>query len=79
MARENIPMPYSIDLRSIQAPLKDRYRTDPTSALVVTAAHSAHSDLADPRHCAVVPEEFPDAIIRAGLHPAAGGAGDTPC
>jgi len=39
-------MAYTIDLRSVQAPLKDRYRSDPTSAVVVTAAHSAPSDLA---------------------------------
>src|SRR5260370_32073277 len=72
-------MPYTIDLRTVQAPLKDRYRSDPVSALVVTAAHSAATDLADPRHCAVTPTDFPDATIRSGLHPAAGGAGDTPC
>lgn len=72
-------MPYTIDLRSIQAPLKDRYRSDPASALVVTAARSASSDLADPRHCAVNPTEFPAVTIRSGLHPAAGGAGDMPC
>jgi uncharacterized OsmC-like protein len=45
----------------------------------MTAARSAPSDLSDPRHCAVAPEEFPEVTIRAGLHPAAGGAGDTPC
>ncbi|TAN32453.1 OsmC family peroxiredoxin [bacterium] len=72
-------MPYSLDLRSVQAPLKDRYRADPMSALVVTEARSVPSDLTDPRHCAVSPVEFPDVTIRAGLHPAAGGAGDTPC
>src|SRR5260370_4717708 len=72
-------MPYTIDLRTVQAPLKDRYRSDPVSALVVTAAHSAATDLADPRHCAVTPTDFPDATTRSGLHPAAGGAGDTPC
>lgn len=72
-------MPYALDLRSLQAPLKGRYRSDAASALVVTAARSAPSDLSDPRHCAVAPEEFPDVTIRSGLHPAAGGAGDTPC
>jgi uncharacterized OsmC-like protein len=72
-------MPYTVDLRSIQAPLKDRYRTDPDSALVVTAAHSVASDLSDPRHCTVAPTEYPSVTIRSGLHPAAGGAGDTPC
>jgi uncharacterized OsmC-like protein len=69
-------MPYTIDLKSLQAPLKERYRSDPPSAFVVTAAHSAPSDLADPRHCAVAPTEFPLVTIRSGLHPA---AGDTPC
>src|SRR6202521_1240050 len=72
-------MAYTIDLRSEQAPLKERYRSEPASALVVTAAQSAASDLSDPRHCAVAPAEFPGVTIRAGLHPAAGGAGDTPC
>lgn len=37
------------------------------------------SDLSDPRHCSVAPSGFPEVTIRAGLHPAAGGAGDTPC
>ncbi|HEY8864091.1 MAG TPA: OsmC family protein [Candidatus Dormibacteraeota bacterium] len=66
-------------MRSLQAPLKEKYRSDPTSALVVTAAHSVSSDLSDPRHCTVAPEDFPRETIRAGLHPAAGGVGDTQC
>jgi len=72
-------MPYKLDLREIQSPLKERYRADPSSAHVVTEARTAPSDLDDPRHCAVAPTEFPELVIRAGLHPAAGGAGDTPC
>jgi uncharacterized OsmC-like protein len=72
-------MSYTVDLRSIQAPLKERYRADPASALVVTAAHSIPSELSDPRHCAVAPTEYPSLTLRSGLHPAAGGAGDTPC
>ena len=72
-------MPYTVDLRNVQAPLKEKYRSDPTSALVVTAAHSTSSDPSDPRHCSVAPTEFPELVIRSGLHPAAGGAGDTPC
>lgn len=72
-------MTYTLDLRQAQAPLKDRYRADPATALVVTEAHSVQSDLNDPRHCAVAPVDFPGVVIRAGLHPAAGGAGDTPC
>jgi uncharacterized OsmC-like protein len=72
-------MPYKIDLRAIQGPLKERYRTDTASAHVVTAARSVPSDLEDPRHCAVAPSDFPHVVIRSGLHPAAGGAGDAPC
>jgi len=74
-----VRMAYTVDLRSVQAPLKERYRADPTSALVVTAAHSVGSDLSDPRHCTVAPTEYPAVTIRSGLHLAAGGAGDTPC
>lgn len=72
-------MPYTVDLRTVQAPLKEKYRSDPNSALVVTAAHTTSSDLSDPRHCSVAPTEFPAVVIHSGLHPAAGGAGDTPC
>ncbi len=72
-------MPYTVDLRTVQTPLKEKYRSDPSSALVVTAAGSVPSDLSDPRHCTVAPQDFPAMAIRAGLHPAAGGAGDTPC
>jgi len=33
-------MPYTVDLRAVQTPLKEKYRSDPSSALVVTAAGS---------------------------------------
>lgn len=72
-------MAYQVDLRAIQAPLRERYRAEPASARVVTAAASVPSDLQDPRHCAVAPADYPQVVIRSGLHPAAGGAGDTPC
>jgi uncharacterized OsmC-like protein len=69
----------AIDLRSIQAPLKERYRQDPASAAVVTVARSVPSDPSDPQHCVVAPAEFPQVEIRSGLHTAAGGTGDVPC
>lgn len=72
-------MPYTIDLRAVQGPLKDKFRSEPESAHVITEAHSMPSDLADPRHCSVAPSGFPEVTIDAGLHPAAGGASDTPC
>ncbi|MBO0745263.1 MAG: OsmC family protein [Candidatus Dormibacteraeota bacterium] len=72
-------MTYNVDLRAVQGPLKERYRADPATAQVVTAAQSVASDLSDPRHCAVAPTEFPDVVLQGGLHPAAGGDGTTPC
>jgi uncharacterized OsmC-like protein len=69
----------SVDLRAIQAPLKERYRQDPTSAVVVTAARSVPYDPSDPQHCVVAPVAFPEVTVRSGLHPAAGGTGEVPC
>ncbi len=69
----------TVDLRSIQAPLKERYRGDPASAAVVTMARSIPYDPSDPQHCVAAPVAFPEVEIRSGLHAAAGGAGDVPC
>jgi uncharacterized OsmC-like protein len=69
----------SVDLRALQSPLKERYRQNPDSALVVTAARSVSYDLGDPQHCIVMPTAFPQVELRSGLHSAAGGAGDAPC
>lgn len=76
---DNLVMPYQLDLRQIQAPLKESFRSEPSAAQVETAARSAPSDLGDPTHCAVTLPEYPEVVIRSGLHPAAGGAGDVPC
>ena len=69
----------TVDLRAIQAPLKARYREDPATAAVVTAARSIAYDPSDPQHCVVAPEAFPEVALRSGLHPAAGGTGEVPC
>jgi uncharacterized OsmC-like protein len=73
-------MPASrVDVRALQAPLKERYREDPAAARVVLRVRSGSSDLEDPLHCAMVPESAPDVLWRSGTHPAAGGEGDVPC
>ena len=58
------------ELRSIQAPLKDRYRVEPDAALVTLRASGAldSSSIA----CKV---ETGRALATAGLHPATGGSG----
>lgn len=69
----------TMNLRERQAPLKQRFRDDPVSALATTAAASAGHDLGDPGRCRVASSKFPGAVIAAGLHPLAGGAGTEPC
>lgn len=61
------------ELRSIQAPLKERYKTDPDAALVTL---SASGTLGDGVSCSV---DTGRAIAEAGLHPASGGDGSLLC
>ncbi len=60
-------------LRSMQAPHKDRYRTEPASALITLRAHGR---LGDGLSCKV---ETGRALVTAGLHPATGGSGEAAC
>jgi uncharacterized OsmC-like protein len=61
------------DLREIQAPLKERYSTEPDAALVTL---SAAGTLGDGVSCSV---QTGRAIAEAGLHPATGGDGSLLC
>ena len=61
-------------LRAAQAPLKDRYRTEPTTARTATAAAG---DYRDPDVTATI-DGFAGPV-RAGLHPASGGDGSDAC
>ena len=61
------------DLRALQAPLKDRYRTQPEAALVTL---SATGTLGEGVSCSV---QTGRAIAEAGLHPATGGDGSLLC
>lgn len=61
-------------LRAMQAPLKDRYREDPDSAVVRL---EARGDLdGDGLTCSV---QTGRALVEAGLHPATGGDGMAAC
>jgi len=62
-------------LRSIQAPIKDRYRTEPGAALLTLSA-SGRDDDPDGLSCSV---ETGRALVKAGLHPATGGDGTLAC
>jgi uncharacterized OsmC-like protein len=61
-------------LRSMQAPLKDSYRTAPESALITLSAQGEVDDVKIA--CKL---ETGRAILEAGLHPATGGSGAELC
>ena len=63
----------SENLRSVQAPLKDRYREEPEKALVTLRAHGR---IGDNVSCKI---ETGKALVIAGLHPATGGSGQGAC
>ncbi len=58
------------ELRALQAPIKDRYKTDPTSAFITLKARGTLDDTNIA--CKV---ETGRALATAGLHPATGGSG----
>jgi len=62
------------DLRTLQAPIKARYRNTPATAVVTMRATGALD--ADTLTCKV---ETGRALVEAGLHPAAGGDGLSAC
>jgi uncharacterized OsmC-like protein len=61
-------------LRALQGPIKDRYRTDPSAALITL---TASGELGDKRIACHV--ETGRELIEAGLHPATGGDGSLAC
>ena len=61
-------------LKAVQAPIKDRYRTDPASAYV-TIRSSGIVDVPN-QHCSIKSHA---GTMRAGLHPAAGGTEADAC
>lgn len=64
----------SDELRAIQAPLKERYREDPQSAVVTLAADGEVGGAGVT--CSV---QTGRALVEAGLHPATGGDGLSVC
>ncbi|MCU1430689.1 MAG: OsmC family protein [Actinomycetia bacterium] len=61
------------ELRALQEPLKERYRDDPSGALITL---SAQGSLGEGISCSVTTGR---AIASAGLHPATGGDGTLLC
>ena len=63
-----------MDLRSIQKPLKEKYRSEPNSSRITLKAHSAQSDT--PIACSV---EVGQALLAAQAHLGVGGSGTAAC
>jgi uncharacterized OsmC-like protein len=63
----------SDELKSVQAPIKDRYRQEPKSAMVTLRAEGK---IGDGVTCNVATGR---ALVEAGLHPATGGNGMSAC
>ena len=61
------------ELRSIQAPLKERYKNEPEAALITLKAEGR---LGEGVTCNV---QTGKALVEAGLHPATGGTGLSAC
>jgi uncharacterized OsmC-like protein len=63
-----------MDLRSIQKPLKEKYRSDPTSSRITLRAQGAQSD--SPSACSV---EVGQKLFEAQAHSGVGGSGTAAC
>ena len=63
-----------IDLRSIQKPLKDQYRSEPDAAQVTLTAHGSMTDT--PLSCSV---DIGRAVYAAQAHTGVGGTGTAAC
>lgn len=60
-------------LKALQAPLKDKYRTDPRTAVITLRASGK---VGEGLSCGV---ETGKALVKAGLHPLGGGSGELAC
>lgn len=63
-----------MELREIQAPLKDRYRSEPETALVTLTARGSQTDA--PVSCSI---DIGRAVYEAQAHPGVGGPGTGAC
>lgn len=61
-------------LQDVQAPIKDRYRSDPTAAMVLLRATGTLGS--EHASCSV---DVGRQLVEAGLHPATGGDGSLAC
>ena len=67
-----------VNLKKIQQPLREQYKSTPSSAMVVDQAQTSGVDPADPFHFRVKPMANSNVEIPVGVHHAVGGLHDAP-
>src|SRR3954465_8262282 len=65
-----------MDLRELQRPLKERYRSDPSASRITLTARGGEAAERMPTECSV---DLGRAIYEAQAHPGVGGAGTGAC
>src|ERR1700741_2775701 len=65
-----------MDLRELQRPLKERYRSDPSSSRITLTARGGEASESMPTECSV---DLGRAIYEAQAHPGVGGPGTGAC
>jgi uncharacterized OsmC-like protein len=68
-----------LDIRARQAPLRQRYIDEPSSAPRTITVRGGGADLGDPLHAVIEPQSTAGVAFRAGAHPSVGGDDDAPC
>ncbi len=72
-------MSVTFNLRERQAPLKERFTTDPASAKATISVRSVTEPSPDPTRVRIQSEAPNGAVMEVGAHKLAGGEGDLPC
>jgi uncharacterized OsmC-like protein len=70
--------PIPANVRETQAPLRVRYKADPSTALVVDHGRTSGADASDPFHLVVEPMPGGGVVVPIGVHKALGGPHDAP-
>jgi uncharacterized OsmC-like protein len=65
-----------MDLRALQAPLKERYRSDPSTSQITLTARGGQGDGGAPVSCSI---DIGRALYEAQAHPGVGGPGTGAC
>src|SRR6185503_11901731 len=65
-----------MDLRELQRPLKEQYRSDPSASLITLTARGGEAAESMPTQCSV---DLGRAIYEAQAHPGVGGPGTGAC